>query len=59
VTWDAVNDNFEILSGAYEVVAGVAIQAGAVAAVPEPASARSTLGLLSGGMFFRRRKLAA
>ena len=59
VTWDAVNDNFEILSGAYEVVAGVAIQAGAVAAVPEPASARSTLGLLAGGMFFRRGKLAA
>jgi hypothetical protein len=59
VTWNAANDNFEILSGAYEDVAGVAIQAGAVAAVPEPASMLGTLGLLAGGMFVRRRRMAA
>jgi hypothetical protein len=59
VTWDSSNGNFEILGGAYEDVAGVAIQAGAVAAVPEPAGALGTLGLLAGGTFFRRRKQAA
>jgi hypothetical protein len=30
-----------------------------VAAVPEPAGALGTLGLLAGGTFFRRRKQAA
>ena len=59
VTWDSSTGNFEILDGAYENVAGVAIQAGAVAAVPEPASALGTLGLLAGGTFFRRRQQAA
>lgn len=59
VTWDSASGNFEILSGAYEDVAGVGIQAGAVAAVPEPTGALGTLGLLSAGMFLRRRKLAA
>lgn len=57
VTWDSTSGNFEILSGAYEDVTGVPIQA--VAAVPEPAGALGTLGLLSAGMFLRRRKLAA
>lgn len=59
VTWDSASGNFEILSGAYEDVPGVAIQAGPVAAVPEPASVLGTLGLLSAGMFLRRRKRAA
>ena len=59
VTWDSTQREFEILSGAYEDVAGVAIQAGAVAVVPEPASALGTLGLLSAGMFLRRRQRAA
>jgi hypothetical protein len=59
VTWDSSTGNFEILDGAYQNVAGVAIQAGAVAAVPEPASALGTLGLLAGGTFFRRRKQGA
>ena len=59
VTWDSTSGIFEILSGAYEDVPGVGIQAGAVAAVPEPAGALGTLGLLSAGMFLRRRKRAA
>jgi len=58
VTWDSSTGNFEILDGAYENVAGVAIQAG-VSAVPEPAGALGTLGLLAGGVFVRRRKQAA
>jgi hypothetical protein len=59
VIWDSASGNFELLSGAYEDVPGVAIQAGAVAAVPEPGSALGTLGLLAAGMFVRRRKQAA
>jgi hypothetical protein len=59
VTWDSATGNFEILSGAYEDVPGVAIQAGAMAAVPEPASVLGTIGLLAGGIFVRRRKVAA
>jgi hypothetical protein len=59
VTWDSATDEFEILSGAYEDVPGVAIQAGAIAAVPEPASAFGTIGLLAGGAFVRRRKVVA
>jgi hypothetical protein len=59
VTWDSATDEFEILSGAYEDVPGVAIQAGAMAAVPEPASVLGTIGLLGGGAFIRRRKVAA
>jgi hypothetical protein len=58
VTWDSSIGNFEILDGAYENVEGVAIQAG-VSAVPEPAGALGTLGLLAGGIFVRRRRLAA
>jgi hypothetical protein len=58
VTWDSSNGNFEILGGAYEDVAGVAIQAG-LSAVPEPAGMLGTLGLLAGGAFVRRRKQVA
>lgn len=59
VTWDGQSEEFQILSGAYELEPGVGILAGAVAAVPEPASVLGTLGLLSAGMFVRRRRLAA
>lgn len=53
--------SFEILSGAFEDVAGVGILAGAtaVSAIPEPSSALATIGLLAGGMMIRRRKQAA
>lgn len=57
VTWDSTAGNFEILSGAYQKSAGVAILAGA--AVPEPGGALGILVLLTGGTFFSRRKLAA
>ena len=58
VTWNG-NDTFEILGGAYDD-SGAPITAGqTVAAVPEPASVLGTLGLLSAGMFVRRRRLAA
>ena len=58
VTWPPTL-MFEILSGAFEGVTGVGIEAGAVAAVPEPTGALGTLGLLPAGMFIRRRKRAA
>jgi hypothetical protein len=56
VTWDSSAGDFEILSGAFENVAGVGIQAGATAAVPEPAGVLGTIGLLAGGAFVRRRQ---
>lgn len=59
VTWNSSTQVFEILGGAFEDVAGVGIEAGAVASVPEPASVLGTIGLLAGGAFVRRRKLAA
>ena len=60
VTWNASAREFEILGGAYEDAPGVGIQAGATAAaVPEPASVLGTIGLLAGGAFVRRRKVAA
>ena len=59
VTWNSSTQVFEILGGAFEDVAGVGIQAGAVAAVPEPAGAFGTLGLLAAGAFVRRRRQAA
>lgn len=59
VTWNSSTQVFEILGGAFEDVAGVGIEAGAVASVPEPASVLGTIGLLAGGVFVRRRKLAA
>jgi hypothetical protein len=58
VTWNGI-DTFEILGGAYDD-SGAPITAGpTVAAVPEPASVLGTLGLLAGGMFVRRRRIAA
>ena len=45
VTWAGATDTFQIYSGAYESTAGVAIAAGATAAVPEP----STIALLALG----------
>jgi hypothetical protein len=59
VTWNSSTQVFEILGGAFEAVAGVGIEAGAVAVVPEPASVLGTIGLLAGGAFVRRRKMAA
>lgn len=59
VTWNSSTQVFQILGGAFEDVAGVGIQAGAVAAVPEPAGVLGTLSLLAGGAFVRRRKLPA
>jgi hypothetical protein len=58
VTWDPTTDEFEILDGAYESEAGVAILAGAqgVSAVPEPTGALSLLALIGGGSLLRRRK---
>ncbi len=45
VTWTAATSTFQILSAAYESVAGVAIETPRAAAVPEP----STLGLMALG----------
>jgi hypothetical protein len=60
VRWDDTTEDFEILSGAYEDQVGVAINAGdtGVSAVPEPASALSTMGMLASGLLIRRRKRA-
>ena len=58
VTWTSATDTFQILSGAYESVAGVGITAGA-APVPEPSTAVLSLGALAAGAFIRRRKQAA
>ena len=54
VTWTSATDTFQILSGAYESVAGVGITAGA-APVPEPSTAVLSLGALAAGAFIRRR----
>jgi hypothetical protein len=61
VTWVGAAEEFYILSGAYEDVAGVGILAGAgaVSAIPEPTSVLGTMGLLASGLMIRRRKLAA
>ena len=45
--------------GGAVATAGEELTAGEIAAVPEPASVLGTLGLLSAGMFVRRRRLAA
>jgi len=58
VTWNG-SDTFEILGGAYNDTAGVAIKAGELTAVPEPTSVLSTMGLLASGLMLRRRKQAA
>ena len=63
VTWDPTAKEFEILSGAYESVAGVAIAAGdtgggGVSAIPETSSVLGLAGLVAGSAFLRRRKAA-
>ena len=60
MTWNGT-DTFEIISGAFEDQAGVAINAGdtGVSAIPEPMSMLSTMGMLASGLLIRRRKLAA
>ena len=62
-TWDPTTKQFEILSGAYESVAGVAIAAGdtgggGVSAIPETSSVLGLAGLVAGSAFLRRRKAA-
>ena len=59
VSWDERPANFEIIAGAYNDTPGVAIVAGELAAVPEPTSVLSTMGLLASGLMLRRRKQAA
>jgi hypothetical protein len=53
VTWAGATDTFQIYSGAYESVAGVAILAGdtggGTSAVPEPGQVASSLLLLALG----------
>jgi len=61
VTWTASSDQFQILSGAYEDQAGVAILAGAgagPAAVPEPGTWAAAALLAGGAAFVRWRKRA-
>ena len=57
VTWTAATRTYEIHSGAYESVPGVAIRG--VATIPEPSTAVLSLGALAAGAFIRRRKQAA
>jgi hypothetical protein len=61
VTWTGSTNQFQILAGAYEDQVGVAINAGdtGVSAVPEPASALSTMAMLASGLLIRRRKRVA
>jgi len=59
VAFNSTNGLFSYDGGAV-ATAGEELTAGqTVAAVPEPASVLGTLGLLSAGMFVRRRRLAA
>ena len=63
VSWDRASKNFQIFSGAYESVAGVAILAGdtggGTSAVPEPGQVASSLLLLalgSAGVAIQRQR---
>ena len=59
VAFNSTSGLFSYDGGAV-ATAGEELTAGqTVAAVPEPASVLGTLGLLSAGMFVRRRRLAA
>ena len=58
VTWTGSTNQFAILAGAYEDQPDTAILAGATA-VPEPASALSTMAMLASGLLIRRRKRVA
>jgi hypothetical protein len=57
VRWTGSTNQFQILAGAYEDQVGVPILT--PTAIPEPASALSTMGMLASGLLIRRRKLAA
>jgi len=58
VAFNSVTGRFSFDGGAV-ATAGEELTAGQIAAIPEPASVLGTIGLLSGGMFVRRRRLAA
>jgi hypothetical protein len=58
VAFNSTTGQFSYDGGAV-ATAGEELTAGEIAAVPEPASVLGTLGLLSAGMFVRRRRLAA
>ena len=57
VTWSAEEEEFFILSGAYNSTLNAPITAGdaGISAIPEPSSALGTLGVLAAGMMIRRR----
>ena len=58
VTWTASSNEFQILSGAYEMTPGVAIMAGAPVLVPEPGTWAAAALLAGGAGFMRWRKRA-
>ena len=56
VTWTNASSQFQILSGAYESVANVAILAGATAPIPEPGTWVAMAVFAGGAAFARWRK---